>query len=300
MRVRSSVKTGLARKMAPWGMLVPGVILIACQATAQVTPLASEAPRPLDHLPALSGDYYLFESRNVGRPFHIYVRLPEGYDENSSERYPVVYLLDGDSLFPILAANHLFLNYDDDLPEAIVVGIAYGSFDPETNKRGFDFSAPAPDAGPDQGGAPAFHAFLKSELLPEVESRYPVETSRRVLFGQSRGGYMVLYFAFTDPDLFWGRIASNPAFAPGRERFFSPAAPATRNDLGLVVTSGSRDYPELRESALEWFQEWQTRNDAPWELNAVTVEGGTHAADSPNSYRLAMNWLFNRNESRQR
>ena len=300
MKVRSSVKTGLARKMAPWGMLVPGAFLIAFQATAQVTTPASEAPRPLDHLPALSGDYFLFESHNVGRPFHIYVRLPEGYDENTSEQYPVVYLLDGDSLFPILAANHLFLNYDDGLPEAIVVGIAYGSFDPETNMRGFDFSAPAPDAGPDQGGAPAFHSFLKSELLPEVESRYPVDSSRRVLFGQSRGGYMVLYSAFTDPDLFWGRIASNPAFNPGRDRFFSPAAPASRNDLGLVVTSGSGDFPELRESALEWFQAWEERSDVPWALNAVTIQGGTHAADSPNSYRLAMNWLFDRIESRQR
>lgn len=281
-------------------MFVPGVVLVAFQATAQVTPPPSEAPRPLDHLPALAGDYFLYESRNVGRPFHIHVRLPEDYDESPTERYPVVYLLDGDSLFPILAANHLFLNYDDGLPEAIVVGIAYGSFDPETNKRGFDFSAPAPDAGPGQGGAPAFHAFLKSELLPEVESRYRADSSRRVLFGQSRGGYMVLYSAFTDPDLFWGRIASNPAFDPGRDRFFSPAAAATRNNLGLVVTSGSRDYPELREAALEWFQEWQERDDAPWELHAVTIEGGTHAADSPNSYRLAMTWLFNRNESRQR
>ena len=271
-------------------------MLSACQPMSQVSASRAGATDPLDFLPALRGDYFQYESRSVGRPFHIYVRLPEDYAENSTEQYPVVYLLDGDSLFPILAANHLFLNYDDGLPEAIVVGIAYGSFDPETNKRGFDFSAPAPDAGPEQGGAPAFHDFLKSELLPEVESRYRADASRRVLFGQSRGGYMVLYSAFTDPDLFWGRIASNPAFDPGRERFFSPAAPATRSDLGLVVTSGSRDYPELRDPALEWFHSWQDRDDAPWALNAVTIEGGTHAADSPNSYRLAMTWLFGRNE----
>ena len=99
---------------------------------------------------------------------------------------------------------------------------------------------------------------------------------------------MVLYSAFTEPDLFWGRIASNPTFDPGRDRFFSPAAPATRSDLGLVVTSGSRDFPELLESALAWFQTWQNRNDAPWAPKAVTIEGGTHAADSPNSYRLAI------------
>ena len=295
-RVRINASRDFARGIASWAVLVPGALLLTCQATAQVIPISSEPARPIDHLPALRGEYFQYESQHVGRSFHIYVRLPEGYEENSTEQYPVVYLLDGDSLFPILAANHLFLNYDDGLPEAIIVGIAYGSFDPETNKRGFDFSAPAPDAGPDQGGAPQFHTFLKSELLPEVESRFRADSSRRVLFGQSRGGYMVLYSAFTDPDLFWGRIASNPTFEPGRVRFFSPTAPATRNDLGLVVTSGSRDFPELRESALQWFQEWEERDDAPWALNAVTIEGGTHAADSPNSYRLAMTWLFNRNE----
>lgn len=294
--MRSSVSHHFIRGIASCAILIPGALLFLSQATAQAIPRPSEAARPLDHLPALSGDYFRYESQHVGRSFHIYVRLPEGYEENSADQYPIVYLLDGDSLFPILAANHLFLNYDDGLPEAIVVGIAYGSFDPATNQRGFDFSAPASDAGPDQGGAPLFHAFLKSELLPEVESRFRADSSRRVLFGQSRGGYMVLYSAFTDPDLFWGRIASNPAFEPGRDRFFSPAALATRNDLGLIVTSGSRDYPELRESALEWFQEWQERDDAPWTLHAVTIDGGTHAADSPNSYRVAMAWLFGRDE----
>jgi len=273
------------------------VILPACQPTTQVSSAHSHASLPLDYLPALSGDYLKFESRVVGRLFHIYVRLPENYDKSSNVQYPVIYVLDGDSLFPILAANHLFLTYDEGLPEAIIVGIAYGSFDPAMNKRGFDFSAPAHDANRNQGGAPAFQAFLSTELIPEVENRYHADPSRRILFGQSRGGYMVLYSAFTDPDLFWGRIASNPVFNPGRELFFSPAAPATRNDLGLVVTSGSRDRPELREEVLKWFEAWKDRDGAPWALKLTTIEGGTHAADSTNSYRLAMIWLFGRNGS---
>lgn len=209
-------------------------------------------------------------------------------------QYPVVYVLDGDSLFPILAANHLFLNYDENLPQAFIVGIAYGSFDPKTNRRKLDFSAPASDAAPDEGGAPAFHEFLKSELIPEIENRYSVDSERRILFGQSRGGYMVLYSAFEDPDLFWGRIASNPTFDPGRERFFSPPKAASRNDLGLVVTSGSLDRPALRESALQWFDAWTDRDDAPWAVQTVTIEGGTHAANSADSYRVGMLWLFNR------
>lgn len=261
------------------------------------TMLPNENPRvsiPLEFLPALGGGYFKFDSTAVGRPFHIYIRLPQGYDKNTAELYPTVYILDGDSLFPILAANHLFLNYDDGLPEAIVVGIAYGSFDPGTNKRGFDFSAPASDASDSQGGAPEFHKFLKLELLPEVERRYLADPRKRILFGQSRGGYMVLYSAFSDPDLFWGRIASNPSFNPGRKQFFSSAALATQKDLRLVVTSGSRDYPSLRKAMLAWSEAWQNRSDAPWAIMTATIDGGTHAADALASYRFAMNWLFSR------
>lgn len=274
-------------------MLALLVFLVSCQRSTPSAMANSEGAIPLNYLPALSGDYFRFDSQSVARPFHIYVGLPEEY-VNETATYPVVYLLDGDSLFPILAANHLFLNYDEDLPKAIVVGIAYGSFDPSINRRGFDFSAAAPDAGPERGGAPAFQSFLESELVPEIERRYRTEPSRRILFGQSRGGYMVLYSAFTDPDLFWGRIASNPTFEPQRELFFSSAVPASRNDLGLVVTSGSRDHPGLRKAALEWCEAWKDVEDRPWLLNCINISGGTHAANSTDSYRAGMLWLFKR------
>ncbi len=285
-RALASSVTGLA--------CLAAVAVSSCDDSRRPEQTPSGDAIPLEHLPALRGDYFPFDSTAVGRPFHIYVRLPENYQSDESVRYPVVYLLDGDSLFPILAASHLFLTIDEGLPEAIVVGIAYGSFDPSINRRGFDFSTPVENADPERGGAPAFHDFLKTELIPQIENRYRADPSRRVLFGQSRGGSMVLYSAFTDPDLFWGRIASNPAFDPGRELFFSPAATASQKDLGLIVTSGSRDRPELRKAALEWFAAWEAVEDKAWSLRSVTIEGGTHAADSSNSYRAGMLWLFNR------
>jgi Predicted hydrolase of the alpha/beta superfamily len=254
------------------------VALAACKSNA-----------PLEYLPALKGDYFKYESAAVGRSFHIYVAYPQEYEKHPEARYPVVYLLDGDSLFPILATQHLFLNYDEGVPQAIVVGIAYGSFDPAINKRGYDFA----------DGAPALQRFLKTELLPEIDRRVRTDPNRRVLFGQSRGGYMVLYSAFTDPDLFWGRIASNAGFDPGRSLFFAnPAAASTRPDLGLVVTSSERDMPNLRSAALEWFKAWDGRTDAPWQIKTVTLAGGTHSADSTNSYRAGMVWLFGRDAAR--
>lgn len=253
---------------------------------------------PLDYLPALKGDYFQVASEATDLNYHIYVRLPEGYNAADESRYPVIYLLDGDSLFPLLAPTHLFLTYDEKLPEAVVVGISYGGFTPSINKRNIDFSAPAPDAAPGENGAPRFLSFLRDELLPKVESRYNVDPSKRVLLGQSRGGYFVLWSALEAPDLFWGRIASNPSLTPGRSRFFSEAAPHSRNDLKLFLASGSRDTEMRKRNATEWAKTWQARSGAPWQVNLSVIEGGTHAASIGEAYRQGMLWLFSQGAAR--
>ncbi|MCD9004988.1 hypothetical protein LDO31_01815 [Luteimonas sp. XNQY3] len=247
---------------------------------------------PLEHLPALHGDYFALESRHTGRRYHVYVRLPEGYGSDPDARYPVVHLLDGDSLFPLLAPTHLFLHYDEHLPEAIVVGIAYGSFDPAVNRRHVDFSAPGDDTPAGEGGAPAFLAFLQDELLPETERRYRIDPTRRVLLGQSRAGYFVLWSALQAPDLFRGRIASNPAFTRTREALFeAPAAPASTQSH-VVVASGARDLPLRVRNAHDWVAFWQARDDRPWTLRLVDLPDGTHAASIGEAYRQAMTWVF--------
>ncbi len=265
-------------------------MLAACSTTPNTPPSANRVP--LDYLPALKGDYLRLESKTVGRPYHVYVRLPEGYDTSSAKRYPVVYLLDGDSLFPMLAPQHLFLTYDEKPPEAVIVGIAYGGFDPSINKRDIDYNPPAVDGKPGQDGAPLFLRFLEDELLPTIESRYRIDPSRRVLVGQSRSGYFVLWSALDAPDLFWGRIASNPATTPGRDRFFAQAAPHQRDDLRVAVAIGERE-PEFRHAFVnEWSTAWQSRSDAPWAVKRLSIDNGTHAASIGESYRQAMLWLF--------
>jgi predicted alpha/beta superfamily hydrolase len=280
-----------------WSVLVllAAQINVACNTSRESIATKVTRSSSLNYLAALSGDYFEQFSNETGRRYQIFVRLPENYAKPPpGVRYPVVYVLDGDSLFPMIAPEHLFLTYDEGLPEAIVVGIAYGSFDPSINRRDVDFTAPADGVGPEKAGAPAFQRFLKSELAPVIERKYRADPDRRILFGQSRGGAFVLYSAFTDPDLFWGRIASNPSFGSDGDRLFGDAPVATRHDLGLVVTSGSRDRPQLRADALKWFQRWDKAAEAPWRIKTVTIEGGTHAADCANAYRAGMLWLFAR------
>lgn len=265
-------------------VLAAAMLLGACQTVA-----VTEAPTPA----ALRGDYFLWQSQALGRPLHIHVALPENH-ASETRSYPTVYLTDGDSLFPMLAPTHLFLSYDEPVPPAIMVGIAYGTFG-EGNMRRDDYTAPGADLA--TASADAYQRFLADELIPEIERRYRSNAARRVLVGQSRGATFVIYSAITRPDLFWGRIASNPALNLNRDAYFATPAAAERSDLALFVASGSRDRPDLRAGALEWFTHWNARADRPWQLNTVTIDGGTHAADIGEVYSEGMVWLF-RDEAR--
>ena len=110
--------------------------------------------------------------------------------------------------------------------------------------------------------------------------------------GQSRAGYFVLWSALQAPDLFWGRIASNPSLEPGRERFFNDASVHTKSDLKVVVASGTRDTEQRRRNAKEWSLHWQNQEDAPWQVQLLPIQGGTHAASIGETYRQAMLFLF--------
>ena len=257
-------------------------LLLALAFVSQGTAIAAPAPvNPLNHLPAIAGDYFPLASKATGLTYHIYIRHPQGYGEDPSKRYPIVYLLDGDSAFPLLAAQHLFLTIDDKLPEAIVVGIAYGGFDPKVNKRDVDF-------GP---RAEAFHRFLETELMPRVEANSRADPKQRVLVGQSYGGSFVLWSALNRPDVFWGRIASNPSFRLNSEKLWGPAVAPRQSDAQLYVVSGTANAPDARQQAIRWVEQ-RAASPSAMRIERIDIPGGTHAADLPAAYRAALRKMF--------
>ena len=249
------------------------------------------AAQPIEVLAAFDRvEHFRLDSRSVGRPFEIFVRLPSSYD-TSDAVHPTVYLLDGDVTFPLLAGFAPLLGNDEPvIPEPIIVGIAYGAFDAGGgNYRSVDYTTPTAGG---QGGADKFQTFLKEELLPKIELDYRSNPARRILIGQSRGGHFVLYSAFTAPDLFWARIASNPAQWPSQSFFLSDPGLKPATDTALYVSSGEFDRADLRRDALAWAKSWRKRKDKPWRLKFESAEGATHAADYLNVYRSGMRWIF--------
>lgn len=255
----------------------------------------SRAEEPdLSHLHGLGEiRYHRVESKAAEHTYHVYVRLPEGYRDGSDPRYPTVYLLDGGVTFPALAAYYRYLFMGGEVPETILVGIAYGTSDWRSgNNRAHDYTAPSSERE-HWGGAADFQKMLRTELLPLIERTYRADPSRRIVFGQSLGGQLVLFSALTDPGLFWGHIASNPALHRNLGFFIEAESKAKSKTVSkLFVASGSDDEPRFREPALEWMDVWSKREERPWALEVITLEGHSHFSALPAAFRQGMIWLF--------
>jgi predicted alpha/beta superfamily hydrolase len=150
------------------------------------------------------------EQLNEKRILNIY--LPEGYNNNDTLRYPVVYLLDGsaDEDFIHIVGLYQFNNFSwiNRVPKSIVVGIA-------TVDRIRDFTYPTTieeekKKFPNAGHSDKFIGFIEKELQPFIEKKFKTNSSRTII-GQSLGGLLAAEILLTRPTLFSRYIIVSPS-----------------------------------------------------------------------------------------
>lgn len=141
-------------------------------------------------------------SELLGENRSLRIYLPPGYNELLS--YPVIYCQDGEQFFNFgrIATTLTRLILDEDLEPAIVVGV-----DVNNANRTSEYA-------PEGERHDRYCQFFAEELLPYVESRYPVRTERteRILAGDSLGGTVSLHLALDYPSLFCRVISLSGAF----------------------------------------------------------------------------------------
>ena len=242
--------------------------------------------------------YHKLERDGEFTPLHIFVRLPAGYDPASDVTYPTACLLDGGTMFPLLAGYQRHLELAEDAPPMIVVGISYGTDDwQKGNARSTDFTDHAPDRD-HWGGASKFLPLLQQQIIPLVENNYAVNPNRRILFGQSIAGQFVLYAAMHAPDLFHGLIANNPALHRNLPLYLAdPSKIDHDSPPRLLVTSGEFDDPRFREPAQAWIKHWTEHKNSPWALRAITTVDHNHFSAAPAAYRQGLRWIFASDQS---
>ena len=200
-------------------------------------------------------------SKTTGVAYKLYISLPHSYDGDAfashrtlkrKDRYPVVYLLDADYSFLVARSITDHLAERNDLPEVILVGVAYEGPPRYRLHRTRDYTPTfVPDGayGPElqrhSGGGGKFLGFLADELVPAVEKLYRAAPQDRTLVGHSFGGLFASFALLERPRLFRRVIAVSPSlwyddrFIFRREKLFGEKN--TRLPATVYYAVGSRE-----------------------------------------------------------
>jgi predicted alpha/beta superfamily hydrolase len=144
----------------------------------------------------------------------IYIHVPE---RHTSEHYPVLYILDGETHFQSAVA--IVEQISGIIPNMVIVGITNTD-----RERDLTPTHVNPDkyvnAGEAHasGGGEKFMGFIEKELIPYVDAHYPT-TPYRVFSGHSLGGLTVVNALFNHTSLFKAYIAIDPSLWWDGERW---------------------------------------------------------------------------------
>jgi predicted alpha/beta superfamily hydrolase len=168
-------------------------------------------PETLNNATIPNTHVFVMNSKSNDASHRIYVSFPLSYFNNESNRYPVLYVLDGNYGFATVVQMLGTLNMRKELPEMMVVGLGYPTDTiPEwAAQRRRDYSpTPFPNR-PESGKADKFLEFIQKELIPLIERNFRV-TSDRTLMGYSLGGVFGWYALFKAPETFTRYLVGSP------------------------------------------------------------------------------------------
>lgn len=147
----------------------------------------------------------------------IYIHCPKPDSTNLDKRFPVLYLMDGENHFELLAQYADYLSRPDVLaiPKMIIVGI------PNTQRRR-DLTPTVsitdylgkPDSSnlmKSSGGNGNFLKFINTELIPAIDKSHKTKPYK-ILAGHSFGALSSINCMLTHLDMFDAYIAVSPSF----------------------------------------------------------------------------------------
>ena len=188
-----------------------GIVILIC-----LLALPKAYCQPGDDSVISIGKAYHFYSGELKENRSYWVYLPQHYNDARyrTQRYPVLYLLDGDANFHSLTGMLQFLSKGPyaQLPEMIVVGIlntdrtrdltpTYASV---KSMNGINASFES------SGGAAGFIRFLENEMIPFIDSSYRT-ADYRILTGHSFGGLAAVNMLLYHPGMFQSYLAIDPS-----------------------------------------------------------------------------------------
>ena len=173
---------------------------------AAAVPAVAQTPEPT---PVVIGQSYALPSRVYETPREINVWLPPGYEE-SQQRYPVLYVLDGGQAqdFHHISGLAQLGTVNGSTRDVIVVGVA------SVDRRN-ELALPTENAEliaryPTQGQSERFRRFLAEEVQPWVAATFRTD-GHQALMGESLAGLFVVETFLKEPQMFDAYVAVSPS-----------------------------------------------------------------------------------------
>jgi predicted alpha/beta superfamily hydrolase len=166
-----------------------------------------------------SGDIRLhkkFHSNLLGNERTLIVYLPPAYDQAKDQKYPVLYLQDGQNLFDESTSYQgIEWGLDETAQQLIAQGkmkpaIIVGVYNTETRTPEFTPALASTSASDAKGDA--YAKMLVEEVKPFIDQHYRTlaDRSNTTVGGGSQGALIALYAAKTHNDVFGAVVALSP------------------------------------------------------------------------------------------
>ncbi|HEY6977678.1 MAG TPA: alpha/beta hydrolase-fold protein [Chitinophagaceae bacterium] len=164
---------------------------------------------------------------NEQRKIWVYTPDMTSGDRDKTQRYPVLYLLDGDAHFPSVVGLIQQLsqaNGNTVYPEMIIVAIPNTDRTRDLTPTHVASDPPMMDSNfsKTSGGGENFVAFIEKELMPHIDSVYST-APYKVLIGHSFGGLTVMNVLTNHTKLFNAYVAIDPSMWYDKQRFLAAA-----------------------------------------------------------------------------
>lgn len=236
------------------------------------------------------------KSAIASRDYDIEVQLPGNYSD-TSKVFPVLYVLDGQWDFPLVASLYGQQYYDGFMPAAIVVGITWGGQNPNYDSlRAGDLSPTFNKQIPQSGNGPKYLSFIKQELIPMIDARYRTMKNDRTLMGSSFGGLFTLYALFRETTLFDRYVLTSPYIGWDNGVISTFEKDYTRNGshvpVRVFIAEGGL------ESGVAEFNKFvdhlKSQNSSGLHLETRIVEGAGHSGAKAEGFTRGLQSVFAR------
>lgn len=250
----------------------------------------------------------MFQARQLGKPFEVFVSLPEGYNDNPARQYPALVVLDGNILFAPAAHIARSLARAGEGEPAIIIGLGVPRQLGEAEfalRRLEEFSPPADGydfkdelahilaplyalrgkrVKDEFGTAPLLHHFIAEELLPALQSDLRIDTGKLALFGHSAGGTYTAFEMRQADTPFTGFLCSSPGLALSGNWLWDAPVPTVAAPREVLFGIGALEYDNAFNIAAgipgtpDYAEHWRHSGDT---VSFTEFADETHASVMP-------------------